>query len=84
METVAIDNFGVLTLDNQLSNAAVTKSTGCGHCSPRIEMSRLMGSEKIIDPPSDGYETMLGRGICDDLPMVRARCSPALPLRLST
>jgi len=60
METVAIGNFGVLTLDNQLSNAAVTKSTGSGHCSPRIEMSRLTVRRQSSIRLPDGYETMLG------------------------
>lgn len=37
------------------------------------KMSRLMGLEAIINLLPDGYETMLGRGIADDLPMSTAQ-----------
>jgi ATP-binding cassette subfamily C protein LapB len=37
------------------------------------KMSQLMGLEAIINLLPDGYETMLGRGIGDDLPMSTAQ-----------
>jgi len=37
------------------------------------KMSQLMGLETIINLLPDGYETMLGRGIGDDLPMSTAQ-----------
>jgi ATP-binding cassette, subfamily C, bacterial LapB len=37
------------------------------------KMSQLMGLETIINLLPDGYETMLGRGISDDLPMSTAQ-----------
>ena len=37
------------------------------------KVSQLMGLEAIINLLPDGYETMLGRGIADDLPMSTAQ-----------
>ena len=37
------------------------------------KMSQLMGLETIINLLPDGYETMLGKGIGDDLPMSTAQ-----------
>ena len=37
------------------------------------KMSQLIGLEAIINLLPDGYETMLGRGIGDDLPMSTAQ-----------